>query len=371
MATEQVHRTLICSIVFLDIVGYSKQPVSRQLVLKDAFNTHIADSIKHIAEIDRVILDTGDGASICFMGDPEDALFSAITLRDAFYRATIGELPDLMVRIGINLGPIKQVQDLNGQRNILGDGINVAQRVMSFADPNQILVSRSYYEVVSCMSQEFSTLFHYLGARADKHVREHVVYEVRLAGASSASGKEAPADAGSGSTESAVAEPAMPEVGQLVATDRAGPGISLDAAQLEQARLALARHIGPLAGMIVTRAVTKARDLDHFYSLLAEQIDDPRERAQFLQARQDAAPTETPAAALTTAQGATPVGIGRNTPAYALIEREFSQALGPMAKLILMREAPRASSLVHLCQTLAQHIDEPAARAAFVKTISH
>lgn len=368
MATEHVHRTLICSIVFLDIVGYSKQPVSRQLVLKDAFNTHIADSIKNIAEMDRVILDTGDGASICFMGDPEDALFSAIALRDAFYRATTGEMPDLMVRIGINLGPIKQVQDLNGQRNILGDGINVAQRVMSFADPNQILVSRSYYEVVSCMSQEFSTLFHYLGARADKHVREHVVYEVRLAGATSASAKEVPAEAGSGTTESAVAEPAMPEVGQL---DRAGPGISLDAAQLEQARMALARHIGPLAGVIVTRAVTKARDLGHFHSLLAEQIDDPRERAQFLQARQGVAPTGTPATPEATAQGATPVGIAQNTPAYAVIERAFSQALGPMAKLILMREAPRTSSLTELYKTLARHIDEPAARAAFVKAISH
>jgi len=64
---------------------------------------------------------------------------------------------------------------------VIGDGINVAQRVMSFAHPNQILVSRSYHEVVSRLSQEYAQLFHYAGLHRDKHVREHEVYEVHLA----------------------------------------------------------------------------------------------------------------------------------------------------------------------------------------------
>jgi hypothetical protein len=80
--------------------------------------------------------------------------------------------------LGINLGPVKLVQDINGQRNLIGDGINVAQRVMSFAKPGQVLVSRSYFEVISRLSQEYAKLFHYEGSRADKHVREHQVYSV-------------------------------------------------------------------------------------------------------------------------------------------------------------------------------------------------
>jgi class 3 adenylate cyclase len=45
----------------------------------------------------------------------------------------------MLVRMGINLGPVKLVQDINGRTNALGDGINAGQRVMSFAADNQIL----------------------------------------------------------------------------------------------------------------------------------------------------------------------------------------------------------------------------------------
>jgi hypothetical protein len=73
---------------------------------------------------------------------------------------------------------VRLVKDLNGQMNIIGDGINVAQRVMSFAHPGQLLVSRSFYEVVSCLSRDYMNLFRHEGARTDKHVREHDVYSV-------------------------------------------------------------------------------------------------------------------------------------------------------------------------------------------------
>jgi hypothetical protein len=73
------------------------------------------------------------------------------------------------------------VKDLNGQANILGDGINVGQRVMSFADPGQLLVSRSFYEVVSRLSDVYEGLFTHVGERKDKHVRAHEVYSVNLA----------------------------------------------------------------------------------------------------------------------------------------------------------------------------------------------
>jgi hypothetical protein len=39
-------------------------------------------------------------------------------------------------------------------------------------------VSRSFYEVVSCLSREYANLFRHEGARTDKHVREHDVYAV-------------------------------------------------------------------------------------------------------------------------------------------------------------------------------------------------
>jgi hypothetical protein len=107
-------------------------------------------------------------------------LFVAAALRDAIpLPEDPGHLP---VRIGINLGPVRLVKDINGQLNIIGDGINVAQRVMSFSSPGQILASRSYYEVVSRLSEDYAPLFSYEGSRTDKHVREHEVYGVGAPG---------------------------------------------------------------------------------------------------------------------------------------------------------------------------------------------
>jgi len=173
---DRGNRTFICSVVFADIVEYSKKPVADQMKLKDEFNALISEAIKEVAVDDRIILDTGDGVAINFLGEPEEALFVAMSLRDAL--AGTQNTSDLSARIGINLGPVRVVKDINGQPNIIGDGINVAQRVMSFAQPGEVLVSRSYYEVVSHLSQEYSLLFEYQGARADKHVRDHEVYVV-------------------------------------------------------------------------------------------------------------------------------------------------------------------------------------------------
>lgn len=177
MMPERANRTFICSVLFLDIAEYSKKPVSEQIQLKDQFNSLIAAAIRDIAPNDRIILDTGDGVAVNFLGDPEDALFVAMSLREAF-APKADEPPRVPARIGINLGPVRLVRDLNGQPNIIGDGINVAQRVMGFARPGQVLVSRSYYEVVSHISEGYSKLFKYEGSRTDKHVREHEVYSV-------------------------------------------------------------------------------------------------------------------------------------------------------------------------------------------------
>ena len=176
--SEFQNRTLICSVLFVDIVEYSRKPVVEQGKLKDRFNGILSEALRGVALNDRIILDTGDGAAISFIGDPEDALFVATALRDAVASLATGAESDLSTRMGINLGPVRLVKDINGQPNIIGDGINVAQRVMTFAQPGQVLVSRSYYEVVSRLSDESSKLFSYEGARTDKHIREHEVYAV-------------------------------------------------------------------------------------------------------------------------------------------------------------------------------------------------
>lgn len=179
---ERGNKTIICSVFFLDIVEYSKKSVAGQISLKERFNAFLSIAIRDVPLNDRIILDTGDGAAISFLGDISDALHAALSMRSSLLNEGVRMEPPLLVRIGVNLGPVRLVKDINGQPNIVGDGINVAQRVMGFADPGQILVSRSYYDAVSRLSQEYAGMFHYQGSRTDKHVREHEVYAIGYPG---------------------------------------------------------------------------------------------------------------------------------------------------------------------------------------------
>ena len=179
---ERGVKTIVCSVLFLDIVEYSKKSVSGQIALKEAFNAFLLIAIGDVPVDDRIILDTGDGAVISFLGDVEDALKAALVMRDSLLNSGAFMDPPLLVRMGVNLGPVRLVKDINGLPNIVGDGINVAQRVMTFSAPGQILVSQSYYDAVSRLSQEYAGMFHYQGARTDKHVREHEVYAIGYPG---------------------------------------------------------------------------------------------------------------------------------------------------------------------------------------------
>lgn len=176
------NKTIMCSVFFLDIVGYSKRSVAGQISLKERFNGYLSAAIRDVPLSDRIILDTGDGAAINFMGDLEDALKAALSMRASMLHEDPNMEPPLLVRMGVNLGPVRLIRDLNGLPNIVGDGINVAQRVMGFADASQILVSRSYYDAVSRLSPKYAGMFHYQGARTDKHVREHEVYAIGYPG---------------------------------------------------------------------------------------------------------------------------------------------------------------------------------------------
>jgi class 3 adenylate cyclase len=173
---EESGRTLVCSVLFLDLIGYSKRAVAEQHEIKSQFNGALAEALELLKRRDRVIVDTGDGAAVVFLGDPEDAMIVGLAMRETSR--------GLAMRLGINLGPVRLMSDLNGQTNVIGDGINVAQRVMSFAERGQLLVSHSYFEVVTRVSEHYKRLFLRVGKLQDKHVRDHHVYlvddEVRI-----------------------------------------------------------------------------------------------------------------------------------------------------------------------------------------------
>ncbi len=176
-------RSTSVTVLFFDVVGYTKQSVNKQIQIKKQFNQLVSDCLSTLEEGERIILDTGDGAAIGFLQHPEDALEVAMQFRKTVMANQHKDFPDLNVRIGIHLGPVNIAKDMNGQSNMVGDGINDAQRVMSFAGIDQIYISRPYYDFVSRLNDEYADLFQYRGLQKDKHGREHPVYELMDAAA--------------------------------------------------------------------------------------------------------------------------------------------------------------------------------------------
>jgi class 3 adenylate cyclase len=354
---EPGHRTFIATVVFIDIVGYSERLVTQQVELKTRLNGLVAGVLEHVPVTDRMMLDTGDGAALCFLGDPEDALFAASNLR----ASTVAIGPELALRIGINLGPLRIVKDVNGQPNMLGDGINVAQRVMSFAEPNQILVSRSYYEIVSRLSQEYSRLFQYLGIHRDKHVREHEVYVMTAGGP----GAAAPA-ADQAEAAAAAGPPGRVESSEFVPV----AGARFEPAVLARIEGALAESIGPLARVLVRKAAKSAADLSVLCQALDVALPDAQ-RAAFRRRLGDVAgppptPTAPPARPSTAARPAqTAPGQPLSPEVLAEATDRLAVHIGPVAKLLVKRAARQASSTKDLYERLAAHIDDPQDRQRF------
>lgn len=179
---QRANRTFVCSVLYLDLVAYSTQSVTTQLKLKQALNGHLREVLGELAAVDRIVLDVAGGVVLSFLGRPADALLVALDLRQKMAAECTSE-PAAAVRIGINLGPVRVVDEPGGQFNLLGDGISVAERIMNFAEPGTILVSRSYYEVLCRQLPDFEPVFRFEGTRTDRQVREHAVFAVDVAAA--------------------------------------------------------------------------------------------------------------------------------------------------------------------------------------------
>lgn len=366
---ERHARTWLCSVVFLDIVGYTEKAVAQQMEMKEHLQKLVSDAIASIAETERIMVDTGDGAALCFLGDPEEALFVALNLRDLLKVKARHARTPFQVRFGINLGPIKVLKNISGQLNPLGDGINNAQRVMSFAKPNQILVSRSFFDVIACLSQEYAQLFHYLGMRKDKHVKEHRVYEVRLPG------KEQ-----TYTTAKAITERTSQEKDEeLIA-------LTWDPAVLKAAEKELALYIGPVAKVLVSRAAQQTSGTEELYSTLAAMIPEEDQRGKFLAkapapADAQGPPVEkateprqrktAPSPGHTAAKDEPAATTGSWDPAVLkTLEQGLAVYMGPLSKVLVRKAAKKTTNLEELYQLLADELSTKEEQNAFLSRIN-
>lgn len=222
-ATQPPSGNAMCPVLCLEMVDFSRKPVADQLVLRERFNGRLARALEQVPLLDRMVLETGEGVAITFIGGPEAALHVALRFAHSLHPAS-GSADPLQVRAGINIGPVRLTRDAGGHPLVLGDGINVAQRLLGFAAPGQFLASRAYHEALCQRAPAHKGLFLYQGSRTDTHVREHEVYELD---AQAVSREDVPAPAIAQSAPSAVPQPAtQPPAGGRRRLALAGAAVS-------------------------------------------------------------------------------------------------------------------------------------------------
>jgi len=162
----------MASVLFMDIVSYSLNSMEKQGELL----AELQDIVRQTRQFQEaraagklISLPTGDGMALVFFQDPVISVRCALEIQSA-----LRVKPELRIRAGVHIGPIFRRADIKDDINVVGGGINMAQRVMDCGDAGHILISSSVAEVLLQLS-EWPPYLHDLGECEVKHgVRIHL-----------------------------------------------------------------------------------------------------------------------------------------------------------------------------------------------------
>jgi class 3 adenylate cyclase len=139
--------------IFADIVGFTeRRTVDAQVEIISGLNNAFRTGLNGT---EAIFLPTGDGicAGIIASNAPADAHLQGALRVLKFMHEWSGHQVRLdrycELRVGINESVDVIITDISGRRNIAGNGINQAQRLMSMADGRQIIAGRAAYETLS------------------------------------------------------------------------------------------------------------------------------------------------------------------------------------------------------------------------------
>jgi adenylate cyclase len=174
MAETPIERRL-AAILAADVVGYSRLMEADEAGTLAALKSRRKEVLEPLVtrHQGRVFKVAGDGVLVEF-ASAVNAARCAIDLQKGMTAAN-AELPadrQIVLRIGVNLGDV-----IVEGSDLYGDGVNIAARLESIADPGGILISGSAYDQVK---NKIDSGFEDLGSRSLKNIAEMVrIYQPR------------------------------------------------------------------------------------------------------------------------------------------------------------------------------------------------
>src|SRR5262245_61109099 len=173
MAEERTHRRL-AAVVAADVVGYSRLMEQDEVATLAALKQRRREILQPlvIEHHGRIVKVMGDGVLVEF-ASPVNAIACAMELQKRMAAANDNhpENQRILLRIGINLGDVM----VEGG-DLYGDGVNIAARLQTVAEPGGICVSAKVRDEVD---RKLAVSFEDLGARRLKNVDAPVhIYRV-------------------------------------------------------------------------------------------------------------------------------------------------------------------------------------------------
>ncbi len=172
MAKPDLRRKLT-AILSADVKGYSRLMGDNEEATVLTITTYREVIATLVEEHRGRVVDSPGDNVLAEFASVVDAVKSAVEIQEELKarNAELTESRRMHFRIGINLGDVIQ----EGER-IYGDGVNVAARIESVADPGGICISSSAYDQVK---KKLPLDFEYLGEHTVKNIDEPVrVYRV-------------------------------------------------------------------------------------------------------------------------------------------------------------------------------------------------
>src|SRR6059058_870744 len=164
-AKKEIHLE-IAHVLFIDVVGYSKLSINEQHAAIEELNQIVraSEQFQRAEAAGRLLkIPTGDSMALVFYKSPEEPVKCALEISRA-----LKEHPRLQLRMGVHSGPVSGVIDVNGQANLAGAGLNLAQRVMNCGDAGHILLSKRVAEDLG-EYEHWRPFLHDLGECEVKH----------------------------------------------------------------------------------------------------------------------------------------------------------------------------------------------------------
>src|SRR5262249_53256018 len=159
----------LAAILAADVVGYSRLMERDEAGTLAALKSRRTDIFQPMVSKHhgRVVKMMGDGALVEF-ASAVNAVACAVELQAAMDNANAGAAEDkrIVLRIGINLGDVM----VEGS-DLYGDGVNIAARLESIAEPGGICVSGTVFDYVR---NKVPTQFEDIGRQSLKNIAEPV-----------------------------------------------------------------------------------------------------------------------------------------------------------------------------------------------------